>query len=196
MKFSSVFSGNHIMLDLETLGSKPNSIILTLAAIRFNPWASYHSDVSTMSSLDCFYRRIDTTSFDNIDHSIDDSTLEWWLKQSESAKAEAFAEDDRHNISDALNEFRRWAGDPDTAWANGLAFDVPMIEFFCRETKQVEPWRWWLVRDARTLYSLCPDIKRNQYHDAHHALVDCFAQVIQLQQCFSRLGVEYLQGNR
>ena len=116
----------------------------------------------------------------------------WWSQQSEEAKAEAFAEDDRHNIDTVLTELRQWARDPDSTWANGLAFDVPMVEHACRQTQQAEPWRWWTVRDARTVYALCPEIQRPT-GQAHHALFDCWAQIVQLQQCLMKLNIQRLR---
>lgn len=196
MKFSRDFAGNHIMLDIETLGTNHNGMILTLGAVRFDPWAEYQGGLEQLLELDCFYRRIDTESYDGLDYSTDDDTVGWWSRQDAAVRAEAFAEDDRHPVSEVLAEFRRWAGDPDTAWANGVCFDVTMIEFFCRQTSQIEPWSPFRIRDARTVYALCPEIKRDQYTDAHHASVDCFAQIVQLQRCFRRLGVDYLEGWR
>lgn len=196
MKFHKGFSGNHVMVDLETLGIQHNSVILTLGAIRFNPWENYSPDLENIINCDCFYRRIDTSSFDAFNHSIDQRTLEWWNRQNADVQAEVFAEDDRHPITEVLADFRRWAGEPDTAWANGICFDVTIIDYFSRETKQAEPWRWQIIRDARTVYSLCPNIKRVKYDDAHNAMVDCYAQSIQLQQCFKQLGVDYLEGWR
>lgn len=196
MKFNSLFPGNHIMVDLETLGTTHNSVILTLGAVRFNPWENPTDDLEKLVAMDCFYRRIDTASFDSLNSTIDEHTLKWWGEQAPEVRAESFAEDDRHPIADVLGDFRRWAGEPDCAWANGICFDVTIIDYFSRETKQAEPWRWQIIRDARTVYALCPEIKRVKYQDAHNALVDCFAQVTQLQRCFKRLGVEYLEGWR
>ena len=67
--------GNHIMVDLETLGTKPNSLMLTIGAIRFNPFADDTNN--PMETMDTFYRRVSFESFEGLDHVIDDATLEW-----------------------------------------------------------------------------------------------------------------------
>ncbi len=42
------------------------------------------------------------------------------------------------------------------------------------------PWQFWNVRDARTVYSLYPDLPKPRA--SHHALEDCRRQIDLLQQ--------------
>ena len=166
--------GNHIMVDLETLGTKPNSLMLTIGAIRFDPFADDHE------------------SFEGLDHVIDDATLEWWGKQDESVRAEAFAEDDRHDIRDVLKDFHKWCGGVDAIWANGTGFDLNILEHFSRELKRGVAWNYWQARDARTLYALVPGLDRPQ-GAAHHALWDCWSQLVGVQRAFKALGINELR---
>ena len=177
------------MVDLETLGTKPNSLMLTIGAIRFNPWKN---DIETdMNDMDTFYRRVSFESYDGLDHVIDDATLEWWGNQDESIRAEAFAEDDRHDIRNVLADFHKWCGGVDAIWANGTGFDLNILEHFSRELRRGVAWNYWQARDARTLYALVPGLARPQ-GAAHHALWDCWSQLVGVQAAFRALNITKL----
>jgi len=182
--------GNHVMVDLETLGTKPNSLMLTIGAVRFNPWAD-DSVLNGPNKMDSFYRRLSFESFEGTDHVIDDATLEWWSKQSEEVRAEAFAEEDRQPLAEVLRDFHKWCGGVDAIWANGTGFDLNILEHFSRELKRGVAWNYWQARDARTLYALVPGLERPRTA-AHHALWDCWSQVVGVQRAFSSLGINEL----
>ena len=65
----------HGMIDLETLGVEPDSVIITLGAIKFDPYTNEdpHSGL---------YLRCDIEEqSEKLGRSIDDNTLAWWTKQ-------------------------------------------------------------------------------------------------------------------
>ena len=65
----------HGMIDLETLGVNPDSVVMTLGAIKFNPFQNEepHSPL---------YLRCDIEEqSEKLGRTIDDSTMEWWGKQ-------------------------------------------------------------------------------------------------------------------
>ena len=177
------------MIDLETLGTRPNALMLTIGAIRFDPFADNAN--TPLDKMDTFYRRVSLESFDTLDHTVDDATLEWWGKQADDVREEAFAEEDRQPIDKVLLDFYRWVGTVDNIWANGSGFDCSIIEHFCREVKQGIPWDYWKVRDARTIYALAPNVERPT-GAAHHAVWDCWAQIVRLQRTFKQLGITQL----
>jgi len=49
----------------------------------------------------------------------------------------------------------------------------------------------WQARDARTLYALVPGLERPQ-GAAHHALWDCWSQLVGVQRSFKALGINEL----
>jgi hypothetical protein len=53
------------------------------------------------------------------------------------------------------------------------------------------PWKFWNVRDARTVYSLTPTIENRT--NGHIALDDCRNQILMLQDSFQLLGVTQLK---
>ena len=116
------------MVDIETLATGPNAVVITLGAIRFDPFAddraSYEGDKILM---DTFYRRIDPESFTWPEAEINDGTLAWWSQQKPEVQFEAFTDDDRHPIQEVMLDFHRWCGGYQHMWANGPAFVIVIL---------------------------------------------------------------------
>ena len=173
------------MIDLETLATSPRAVILSIAGIRFNSLKDYKS-ITNPYDLDFFYCRVSTDTQSNRD--ISDETVSWWAKQDEEVKAEAFADDGRVDLNDAMLDFNEWAGGADRYWANGAAFDFPILETANSDLGYRSPWNYWQAMDARTIYKLVP----NHYNPnklKHHALYDCLNQIQKLTDCLKNLKV-------
>jgi len=170
------------MLDIETLGSAPDSVILTIAACAFDPFSGTIYDKHAM------YRRIDTECQD--DRSIDDLTVEWWAKQSLEAQEEAFGEHDRIPLEDALQELSNLIWKSNITWANGISFDITILENAFKSYGMRLPWQYYNVLDARTVYRMNPDHER--LGNSHHAFEDVILQISLLQRTFKKLGIKNL----
>lgn len=183
---------NHVMVDLETLSTKPNACILTFGAMKFDPHndARGASEDKIFNSKYSFYRRIDPGSCSALGADIDDGTLAWWAKQDDKVKNEAFAEDDRHDIKTVLSDFHRWYnadGGAEAVWSNGSIFDVMIIEDYNNKLARGNPWKFWEIKDTRTIYGLCDAELPQLSEDAHHALWDCWKQIVGVQNCYRKL---------
>ena len=75
-----------LMIDLEGLGTGPDTTILTIAAQSFDPLGSGYYE-------QFYYARIQLESQEN--RSIQQSTIEWWATQPTHAREEAFNEEGR-----------------------------------------------------------------------------------------------------
>jgi 3' exoribonuclease, RNase T-like len=187
--YSHDMKKSHIMLDCETLATTPESVVLTIGAIRFNPFDDDTNSVDgDVIKMDTFYRRVDIDSFDWPEAHIDDSTVEWWSKQPTEAKEEAFAEDDRHDIRVVMQDFYKWANlGFEDMWANGTTFDIGIMETINRHISRGNVWRHWQISDARTVYKLVEHDRPNK--KLHHALWDCWSQIVALQSCLRNLNI-------
>lgn len=172
-----------IMVDLETLATSPTSAILTVAGIRFNPNREYNEHDDPFE-LDHFYCRVD---LEQPNREINDDTMAWWANQAAEIREEAFAEDSRYPLDAVMEAFNQWATGGDRYWANGSAFDFPILEDANKQYNLRNPWQFWQVRDARTVYNMVPDhyIPTNA---KHHALYDCLNQIVRLNDCFNKMG--------
>lgn len=167
-----------IMIDIETIGTGPSACILTIAMQTFDPFADGWYDRH-------YYARIDPDS--QPDRNIEEGTLQWWASQPTEAREEAFAEDGRISLKQALEEMHPIIWNSNYIWANGPTFDMNIIEHAYKSYGMSLPWKYYKVRDARTVYSLYPDLGRGPV--SHHALDDCQQQILKLQKTFRHLGV-------
>ena len=173
-----------VMIDIETLGNTPDATVLTIAGIAFDRMGKYGM-VADPTTLDFFYCRVDVESQKR---DINEDTVQWLAKQPEEAKAEAFADDNRLPLAEAMRGLNTWATGADRYWANGAGFDFTILESCNRQLNIKSPWNFWQVLDARTIYKMVPDhfIPQN---NKHHALWDCLSQIQRLTECFHKLGV-------
>ena len=171
------------MIDIETCGTGPEACILTIAAQCFNPLE--REDFESMRS---YYARIDPGS--QPDRRVQDDTIAWWATQPPEAQEEAFGEEGRIPLEQALQELGKHIWHSRRFWANGPTFDANILEHAYKSYNIALPWQFYVVRDARTVYSLCPGL--NKYPASHHALEDCRRQILLLWDTLEYLNVKEL----
>lgn len=167
------------MIDLETLGTAPDTTILTIAAQQFDPFSNKVEGKS-------YYCRVDFESQTN--RSIEQGTIDWWASQPGAAKDEAFNEQDRIPLEQALTELGRLIWHSKFIWANGPTFDMTILEHAFKSYNRALPWKYYAVRDARTVYSLFPGLEKPS--TSHHSLEDCRRQIKLLQATLQHLNVK------
>jgi len=171
------------MVDLETLGTKPNCVILTLGAIKFNPQ-------SDEEPKDGIYQKFDVDEQVALGRSQDDSTLEWWAKQPKNIQDEAFTDEGRISPLQATKELNKFLVGVDVVWAQGPAFDIVILENLYQQLGLPLPWNFWQIRDSRTLFSLLDkDPRKAIQQEAHNALADCYYQALSVQTAYKELGL-------
>ena len=167
-----------IMIDIEGLGTGPDTTILTIAAQAFDPLGEgYYEQM--------FYARVTLESQET--RRIQDDTLAWWATQPE-AQAEAFAEDNRIPLEQALDDLYKLAWQHDYIWAQGPTYDINILEHAYKSYGKLQPWKFYRVRDSRTVLSLWPE--RPVPPTSHHALEDTRKQIDILQQTLKHLNVK------
>jgi hypothetical protein len=171
-----------IMIDLETLATTPDAAVLTIGAVKFDPFGE---DIKEPTA-DSFYVRVDLDSCDSIGLAVSDDTLAWWANQDQSAQDEAFSGDNRIHIRDAMNQLYKFCWGAKRVWSHGSGFDIVICEHIFRKLNKAVPWNFWQVRDTRTIYDLGiennrPDVLK------HHALHDAYSQAVGVQNVLKKL---------
>lgn len=175
-----------IMIDLETLGTSPTSVILQIGVAVFDHKART-LDVDASFSL-----KPDIDEQFVAGRTIDAGTLKWWSDQSPAARKEAFDEPS-FGMFVTAKQFAASveAIHPAEVWAHGAAFDLAIMRHFLGQTKTAMPWDFHIERDTRTLYALAKSlgVKWNTAEPslAHTALSDAFAQAKTVNSVFSAL---------
>ncbi len=159
----------HLMLDIESLGTRPGAVVMSVALVRFSDLAhvSINLNIPEQQAL-----RLE----------IDPATHAWWGKQDPVAwdaatRAPLPLATGLQYIADWIG----WAcGNGDALlWCHGATFDAPLLGEVYRRAGRAEPWAYWAVRDTRTLYDLAGvDVKSAQYvvPPPHVALNDALGQ--------------------
>jgi hypothetical protein len=162
----------NIMIDLETLGTKPGSVVLSIGAVVF--------------AEDCvhlgtpFYDVIRVESSLKAGLTIDASTLLWWSKQDRTVYQEALGTLSASPLADVLQRFNSWLEFNTTpssvkVWGNGADFDLTLLLACYRAVDLQAPWQFWNHRCYRTLKALGtvthPDVRAEKTNN-HNALDD------------------------
>lgn len=174
------------MIDCETLATGTQPVILTLGACRFDPLGNELIN----PQMEVMYCRLDIESQTELGREVNDDTIAWWSRQTQTAQDEALSdptpENPRLTIQEALERLYKFCWGAKTVWSNGATADVVWLETAYRQINRAQPWKFWQIRDQRTVVDLgfnpnLPPVT------AHNALEDAINQAIGVQNVYRQL---------
>jgi len=171
-----------IMIDLETLATSTDAAILTIGAVKFDPFGSELKE----PAMESFYVKVDLDSCDRIGLVTNDDTIAWWASQSKEAQEAAFDPEGRIQIEDAFQQLYKFCWGAKRVWSNGSVFDIVICENVFKRINKAIPWQYWQVRDVRTAFDLGINPQRPPV-TAHHALEDAWNQAVGIQNVYNTL---------
>lgn len=179
-----------VMIDIETLGLDSHALVLSIGAIPFDcvgrdgPWFG-----------DPFFAVPDMLEQILSGRTIERSTQLFWSAQSEQASNHWRNPLRTLAVRSALAELSDFLKDAPRIWANGIVFDIGVLNDLYRQVGMTPPWKYNAVRDARTLYDIMPHqdgrLWVNPEADGvpHHPVTDCRVQIIRMwEHGFGELG--------
>lgn len=183
-----------IMVDLETLSTRPTAVILQIGAVHFDP----RGGAVPTDGPDTFEVNVDLDSCLRAGLAADDRTFRWWLGQSDPARAGVAVPG--ISLMAALWKFQDWLGVPSMVrmpddfelWSNGSSFDVPILENAYHALDRLPPWGHRAARDCRTLFKLAESLaswEKPKREVAHTGLADAVAQALDVQDAHRALRV-------
>ena len=141
------------VFDVETLGKESNSVILSMAAIYFDPdkGPSYKEMYD-----DAFFVKFDVVDqMKRLDRKVGKTTMQWWAKQCDNVKLKSFKPNPSIDVKfeDGYEAMRQWAAskndDKCYVWARGNLDQLVLDSFEEQlELKPIWPFSRW--RDVRT----------------------------------------------
>ncbi len=174
----------HGMIDLETLGVEPDSVIMTLGAIKFNPFTD--DEPHTPLYLKCDVEE----QSEKLNRTIDDNTLAWWSRQPKDIQEEAFGDHNRVAMDQLSKQLNKWCNGLDYIWCQGPTFDFVILQDLYKNIGKPVPWNYWQIRDSRTLFSMMDqDPRKEIQEELHNALADCYYQAKCVQKSYKHFGV-------
>ena len=183
---------NHLMIDLETLGTDTSAPVASIGAVFFEP--------STGSTGARFYARVDFSSDMQLGAKPSGDTLKWWLKQSGEARAELVS-DEAQPIGKALSQLSKFIRenqfpiDPKhlRVWGNGATFDNVILRAAYARVGLKAPWPFWGDLDVRTVVEMGraigfdPKYSMTFKGERHNALDDAIHQAAYVSEIWQRL---------
>lgn len=185
----------HIMIDIETMGNKSNSVIMSISAVAFDPNTGEINER-------VFDEHINMKSCTQYGLKFNEDTILWWLTQSDDARK--MLVDGQKNSRDLpfiLEQFKNWlyliADDADTKvsklwmWGNSPRFDLGIINDAYKVIGEDIPWSFRNERCVRTICGYIPEIKRNEVFEgtAHNGVDDCKHQIKYLIKTLNELKI-------
>jgi hypothetical protein len=178
------------MVDIETLGTTEDSVILQIGAVVFDKYdentnpikAEFLTDMTISDQIRIYKRTVDS------------DTLIWWIDEVGSKARESVLK--RYTSNDllicstynALEDFNNFVcshideEDHNFVWSNSPSFDLAIIKHAMRQCDIKPTWNHWEERDVRTMHhinrTLNLGINKKIDGVAHNALDDAKAQAI------------------
>jgi len=170
-----------LMLDLETLGTRPTSVIIQLGACYFDR----NTDETGLPNIgDTFLVNICIGSSLMQGLTVDKQTIDWWREQ----KSKTWLVDSPNDINEALEKFQKFISiKVDAVWSHAT-FDFPILVNAFQACNLKLPFHYRTARDIRTLVDLSGlDYNKEKKDKTHDALEDCIYQVQYCVDCFKKL---------
>ena len=151
----------HIVVDLETFGLAPDSIILSIGAIS-NTGEKFYLELDWKEQQ--YFRKVDP------------STCMWWGQQEQGLCPLGGST----LLYEALVEFSLWLPenkDDYFIWCRGLDMDIAMLKHAYGDLGLAVPWKYNNVRDVRTALHFVRKENLVEPEKKHHALYDAIADM-------------------
>lgn len=167
-----------VMIDLETLGTKPGCVVLSIGACSYNRFSG--------EIFETFYAEINRAASHQLGLESHSSTIDWWNKQGEEARMfiARTGTDESLHPSEACRLFSVWMEnrksdmDIQGVWANDPTFDCAILSHVFSAVDIETPWPFRAERSCRTavdiglILGINPKKTLPFFGVPHHALDD------------------------
>lgn len=162
---------DNVMVDIETLGTNPGDVILSVGAVQF--------DEDGLGEE--FYLVLDLQTSLDAQFSVTADTLHWWMsdKVSNEAREEVFGPKAPADVTRGLQSFANWMMTLESKtergcnlWGNGASFDNALLTKAMTMLGISIPWKFWNDRCYRTLKSIHVEVPYPKREGVYHNALD------------------------
>lgn len=189
---------SHLLIDIETLGTDPNAVVLSIACVPFV--LEVHTYFGELVPAG-FYVKLDVQEQIKTHHrSIEDGVMKWWKKQPKDV-FDAMVRPSSEDMSikeglTLLNKFvsgiKSYHFNKSYVWSRGNNFDFPILKSLYQAAGIGLPYNDWRVRDVRTAIDIMAGTDNGQYNlrfggdgfIAHNPLHDAAMDAARLNELF------------
>lgn len=190
-----------LMVDFETLGYPPDGAVINMAAVPFRE--DVHNPPSFQELVDnAFLIKFDIPSQKG-NRVFDSGVVQWWKNiATEGMRKQLITNGTEVSTNEGIARFEAFCESVgvdkrnSVLWSRGNAFDIPLLidlirnKHKTRETFDIEPVRFWNIRDVRTAIERtlltrgvceCPlPMGTMPGFIAHDAIHDCARDILML----------------
>lgn len=160
------------MIDIETLDTETTGVILSIGACVFDPM--------TGEITDELYLEINKERQLLMGRTISAATLDWWMTQPEDERNRVIIDnEDKLELGQALLSLSSFIPETSKVWANGIDFDLKLLEHAYKDVGVKVPWLFYNTDHVRTIARLAEGFvdrkdfefvgrQHNALHDARH----------------------------
>ncbi len=197
----------HCMIDLETWGTGPDALIISIGAVMFDTNDAGAINVAAIEAWDKFHVAIDPCTCTKA-QSIEAGTLMWWMDKDRREALDSWLGMEKLDFHTALEGFSMWynhhrkmvsAGAPLNipVWGNASTFDNVILRRAFDMSGIACPWSYRMdscYRTMRRLFKAAADVYDIPPFDAvaHNALNDAVYQAANLLHLMHQNGMEEL----
>lgn len=187
------------LLDIETLGTHADSVVLSVGIVAVDSTKDYTYDELIKNG---FYKTLQVKPQVDAGRSIQKSTLDWWGTQGTDAMSVLKpSSDDIHHtklIEDIIDYFDSMGVNKKTVkvYARGSHFDFSILHDLFRKTCGIDqdkmPWNFWNIHDSKTVIETLLDkridvkpegfIHHNALHDAAREYMNIQIAIYEFQK--------------
>lgn len=188
----------HLLIDIETLGTEPNAVVLSIAYVPFV--LEVHTYFEELVSAGV-YVKLDVQEQIRIHHrSVEDSVVKWWKTQPKDV-FDAMVRPSSEDMSmkeglTLLNKFvsgiKNYHFNESYVWSRGNNFDFPILKSLYQAAGIGLPYNDWRARDVRTAIDIMAGTDNGKYNlrfggdgfIAHNPLHDAAMDAARLNELF------------
>lgn len=161
---------NNVMLDIETMGTACDSVIVQVSMIRFDKDGNMGETLSV---------KINTEEQLALGAKKYQDTIDWWQKTNPTLFESLTTGDDILSVKEALNKISAFVFRSDKVWSHAY-FDAPLLGNLYQLAGIQTPWNYKSIRDIRTITDVANlDLTKYDWakEKTHDALDDCRFQI-------------------